>query len=82
MTRDEAIDSLNEIFVVLATTVIRGLPTEVELGPADGMPRVCVLNADHTDTIAKGFLGERITTLPAEKLAEVCRALATATSCA
>ncbi len=27
MTRDEAIDSLNEVFVVLATTRIRGLPT-------------------------------------------------------
>jgi mRNA interferase MazF len=81
MTRNEAIDSLSEIFVVLATTVIRGLPTEVELGAEHGMPQACVLNADHTDTIAKGFLGERITTLSAEKLSEVCRALALATSC-
>jgi mRNA interferase MazF len=39
LTRDEAVDHLNEVFVVLATTNIRGLPTEVELGPADGMPR-------------------------------------------
>jgi mRNA-degrading endonuclease toxin of MazEF toxin-antitoxin module len=36
LTRNEAIDHLNELFVVLATTNIRGLPTEVELGPADG----------------------------------------------
>ena len=63
MTREAAIGSLNELFVVLATTRIRGIPTEVELGPKDGMPRECVLNADHTDTIAKGFLVERITTL-------------------
>jgi mRNA-degrading endonuclease toxin of MazEF toxin-antitoxin module len=40
LTRDEAIDHLNEVFVVLATTNIRGLPTEVSdrrtacLGPA------------------------------------------------
>lgn len=81
MTRDEALDSLSEIFVVLATTVVRGLPTEVELGPEDGMPRACVLNADHTDTIAKGFLGERITTLSAEKLGELCRALDAASGC-
>jgi mRNA interferase MazF len=47
LTRDEAIDRLSEAFVVLATTTIRGLPTEVELGPDDGMPRECVLNADH-----------------------------------
>jgi len=31
LTRDEAIDHLNEVFVVLATKVIRGLPTEVEV---------------------------------------------------
>ena len=42
LTRNEAIDHLNEVFVVLATAKIRGLPTEVELGPADGMPRSCV----------------------------------------
>ncbi len=81
MTRDEAIDSLNEVFVVLATTSIRGIPTEVELGREDGMSRDCVLNADHTDTVAKGYLVERITVLSPEKVAAVCAALSTATSC-
>jgi mRNA-degrading endonuclease toxin of MazEF toxin-antitoxin module len=75
MTRNEAIESLYEVFVVLATTTIRDIPTE------DGMPRSCVLNADHTETLAKGFLIERITTLGAERLAEVCAALGRATNC-
>jgi mRNA interferase MazF len=81
LTRNEAIDRLNEIFVVLATSTIRGLPTEVELGPDDGMPRTCVLNADHTAAIAKEHLGEVITTLDSGRLAEVCRALERATGC-
>jgi mRNA interferase MazF len=81
MTREEAIDRLNEVFVVLATTRIRGLQTEVELGLEDGMPRDCVLNADYTDTVAKGYLVERITMLSLEKMAAVCAALSTATSC-
>jgi mRNA interferase MazF len=81
MTREAAIDSLNEVFVVLATTHIRGIPTEVELGPEDGMSRECVLNADHTDTIAKGYLVERITTLSPDRIAAVCAALSTATGC-
>ena len=81
MTRDEAIGALNEVFVVLATTTIRDLPTEVRLGPNDGMPRECVLNVDHVDTVAKGFIGDRITTLSAEKLHSVCRALDVATGC-
>jgi mRNA interferase MazF len=81
LTRHEAIDHLNEVFVVLATTNIRGLPTEVELGPADGMPRSCVLNADQVASLSKGYLGDLITALSAEKLAEVCRALDHATGC-
>jgi mRNA-degrading endonuclease toxin of MazEF toxin-antitoxin module len=81
LTGNEAIDHLNEVFVVLATTNVRGLPTEVELGPADGMPRPCVLNADHVASLPKGYLGDLITTLSAERLAEVCRALDHATGC-
>lgn len=67
--------------MVLATTRVRGIPTEVELGQKDGMPRDCVLNSDHTDTVAKGYLVERITTLSPEKITAVCAALSIATSC-
>lgn len=81
MTRDGALGALSEVFVVLATTVIRGLPTEVELGLEDGLPRECVLNADHVDVVAKSYLGERIATLSAAKLEAVCRALDVATGC-
>ena len=81
LIRNEAIDHLKEVFVVLATTTIRGLPTEVELGPADGMPRACVLNADHVATLPKGYLGDLITTLGADRVAEACRALDHATGC-
>lgn len=81
MTREDAIDSLNEVFVVFATTRIRGIPSEVELSREDGMPRDCVLNTDHANTIAKGYMVERITTLAPEKVAAVCEALSVATSC-
>lgn len=81
LTRDEAIEHLNAVFVVLATTNIRGLPTEVELGAEDGMPRACALNADHVASLHKGYLGDLITTLSSERLADVCRALDRATSC-
>lgn len=81
LTRDDAIGRLNAVFVVLATTNVRGLPTEVELGPDDGMTRACVLDTDHTATIAKEHLHELITALSPERLSEVCRALARATGC-
>ena len=81
LTRDEAVDRLNAVFVVLATTNIRGLPTAVELGPEDGMPRPCVLNADNVASLPKGCLGDLITSLSPERLAEVCHALDHATGC-
>lgn len=81
MTRMGAVESLNELFVILATTTIRGLPTEVELGPQDGMPRSCVFNADHASAADKAFLTGRITRLGPDRMSEVCRALALATSC-
>lgn len=81
MTRDEAIGSLNELFVVLVTSTIRNLDTEVELGAADGMPRTCVLNADHVDAAGRSFPTKRITMLSAEKMCEVCRALRRSIGC-
>jgi mRNA interferase MazF len=75
------VDRLNEVFVVLATTNIRGLATEVELGIKDGMPRACVLNADHVASLPKGYLGDLIATLDSDRLAEVCHALDRATGC-
>lgn len=81
MTRQEAIGRLNALFVVLATTNIRNLDTEIELGPQDGMPQSCVLNADQIAAVGKVFLMKRITTLGAEKMSEVCQALARATAC-
>jgi mRNA interferase MazF len=81
LTRDEAIGNLSELFVVLATTTIRGLPTEVELGPLDGMGRTCVLNTDQIDAADKSYLTTLITALSADRMTEVCEALAKATGC-
>jgi len=45
------------------------------------MPIECVLALDNTLSAEKAFLTECITTLGPEKMAAVCSALATATSC-
>jgi mRNA-degrading endonuclease toxin of MazEF toxin-antitoxin module len=45
------------------------------------MPWPCALAVDTTGPIAKGLLIERITTLSAEKMHLVCRALNSATNC-
>jgi len=81
LTRDAAIPFLNSVIAVPATRTIRGIASEVELGPADGMPDRCVLSLDNTRVIAKSLFVEPICTLAPERMASVCRALDHATGC-
>ncbi len=50
LTRNEVLNSLNEIIVVPATRPIRELETEVIVTEDDGMPASCALNFDHGTT--------------------------------
>jgi mRNA interferase MazF len=81
LTRQAAIPVLNAVLVVPATRSMRGIPTEVTLGPDDGMPTDCALTFDNLGVVPKGLLTERITRLGSGKLAELCAALEVATGC-
>jgi mRNA interferase MazF len=81
LTRSAAIPSLNKIIVIPLTTTIRGIPTEVPLGPEDGLPKECVASFDNLRLVRHAQLGERITSLSGPKMHEVCGALAIATGC-
>ncbi len=81
VTRAAAIPVLTSVLVAPATRTIRGIPTEVALGPGDGMPAQCVLSLDSLTTVPKSLLTEPITRLAPPKLAELCAALAVATGC-
>jgi mRNA interferase MazF len=54
---------------------MRRIPSEVPLGPEDGLPKPCVANLDTITTIAKKSLKERLVTLSSEKLKAVEAAL-------
>ena len=81
LTRQAAIGVLSSVLVAPATRTIRGIPTEVPLGPQDGMPSDCALSFDNLTTVPKALLTTRITALPEPKLAELCDALRAATGC-
>jgi len=81
LTRQEAVAVLGSVTVTFATRTIRSIPTEVELGTADGMPEPCVLSLDNLRTVPKAMLTERITKLSAARVREVCTALGHATGC-
>ena len=81
LTRDAVIDALTSVLGVPATRTMRGISSEVELGPDDGMPDRCVLTLDNTRVLHKAYFRERICTLGPEQMDRVCRALAVATGC-
>jgi mRNA interferase MazF len=81
LTRDEALPRLRNVVVALVTRTIRGLDTEVELGPADGMPVECAVRLDNLRTVPQALLTESITRLDAERLDAICTALSRAAGC-
>ena len=75
LSRNEAYVVRQLVTVAAITTRIRRIPTEVLLGPEDGLPKPCVVNLDTITTIPKQSLSEPIGPLSREKLAAVERAL-------
>jgi mRNA interferase MazF len=75
LTRDSVLEYLGETTVAPITKTIRGIPSEVALGPDDGLPEPCAVNLDHIQTVARGRIGGLVTTLPPPRMAEIREAL-------
>ena len=81
LTRQRAIDGLAAIVVAPVTTTRRGLPSEVGLGPADGLRRECVANFDNLGTLRKSYLTHHMGHVAPGRWHEVCAALRAAIDC-
>jgi mRNA interferase MazF len=81
LTRQEVIGFLHTVMVAPITSTIRGAPSEVPVGLAEGLKHESAVNLDHVQTVERsqliGYLGQ----LDGQKMAAVCRALAIATGC-
>jgi mRNA interferase MazF len=75
LTRDSVLEYLGEATVAPITRAVRGIPSEVPLGPEDGMPQPCAANLDHVQTVARNRLGALVTTLSTQRMAEIREAL-------
>ena len=78
LTRGRAIPVLANVTVAAVTGTVRGLPTEVPLGPEHGLARECVINCDNLFTIPKRALGTLRGDLDPESLDRLRTALRTA----
>jgi mRNA interferase MazF len=75
LTRNSAIEYLNEVTVASITSTIRDIASEVRLDKEDGMPDECAVNFDHIQTVPKDHIGKLITALSRERLGEVTYAI-------
>jgi mRNA interferase MazF len=75
LSRDEAYAVRALVTVAPVTTRVRGIPVEVALGKAEGLPRECVANVDGITTIAKSCLEGRAGTLAKDRIVALDRAV-------
>jgi mRNA interferase MazF len=75
LSRNEAYLVRELVTVAPVTTRIRNIPSEVQVGVEDGLPKTCVVNLDTIATIAKSSLSDRLTSLSVVKMKSVENAL-------
>jgi mRNA interferase MazF len=78
VTRSEAVAALRWLIVAPVTRTVRGIPTEVLLGPAEGLTHECAASFDSLQPIRRSFLTARagVVAHPRASICEALRALA------
>lgn len=81
LTRQDVIPLLHSVMVAPVTSTRRGAPSEVPIGPAEGLKGDSAINLDHVHTVDQSRLTSFVGTLSQSQMQQVCRALAIATGC-
>jgi len=81
VTRSEAIPVLTWLLVAPVTRTVRRIPSEVGLGPDQGLDVDCVATFDNLQPIRRSFLTERVGDLGPGARREICRALGAMADC-
>ena len=82
LSREDVIGLLHTVIVAPITSTIYGAPSEVIVGPEEGLKQQSAVNLDHVQTVERARLIRYIGSLDAARMRAVCRALAVATDCA
>ena len=82
LTRQEVLPLLHTAMVAPITSTIRGIPSEVVVGPDEGLKHDSAINLDHVQTVEQRLLHSYVGALSAPQMRQVCHALAIATGCA
>ena len=80
VTRSEAVPVLERVVVAPITRTIRGIATEVALGPEDGLAHPCAASFDNLRVVLKSHLTQRVSSISHRRF-EICAALAAMADC-
>lgn len=75
LTRDGARPAMTKVTVAPITTTIKGVSSEVLVGPQNGLDHDCVVSLDNVLTIPKKLLGRTIGFLSADQELLLARAV-------
>ncbi len=81
LSRPGVIGLLHTVMVAPVTSTVRGAPSEVPIGVAEGLKHSSAVNLDHVQTVEKARLAGYVGSLAPEKMRAVCRAPAVAVAC-
>ena len=81
LTRDPLGGVLHSVIVAPVTSTVRGLSTEVIVGPADGVRVPSVANLDNVQLVPRARLVRRVGRTQASTMGMICRALSIAVDC-
>jgi mRNA interferase MazF len=75
LTRDAARAAMTKVTIAPITTTIKGLSSEVRVGPENGLNHECVVSLDNVVTVAVHLLGRTVGYLSAVQEMELARAV-------
>ncbi len=80
VTRSEAIPVLTKVVAAPVSRTVRGIPTEIALGPSEGLHVECAASFDNLEPILRSALTERAGTLGPRR-PEICGTLRALADC-
>ena len=75
VSRTTAVRVRSVVTIAPVTRTVRGLDSELPLGPGDGLREACVANCDNLETVSKRRLTKRLGSLDSHKLVALDDAL-------
>ncbi len=80
ITRSHAISVLKRVMVAPVSRTVRGIPTEIALGPSEGLHVECAASFDNLEPILRSALTERAGALGLRR-GEICETLRALADC-